>query len=190
MKKTKRFNKKGITLMELLGYIALIGLALMFISNLFIQLLRNYDEINGRGALQDQANRILTVIMTSANTFDADFVRDCANETTPCIAFVKQQEFKMKDGILIQDKIETIRILRISAEGDIYLGDMKLNDEGFKLDLTKSSIEYECHNQSVSGVCANPIITIDLWLYRIHPNDPERKPLTESVQYRNTIIFH
>lgn len=186
MKKIKYFNKKGLSLIELLGYIALIGLALSLLGNIFFQLIRNYDAINGRGAIQNEANNILFVIMNSSNTFTPDYVRYCDDEMQPCIELVKQVDIAIRDGFVEYVNVEQTRILELRESGDLYLGGLKLNGPEFKIDYEKSNISYQCGQEAGIGVCNEPIITIDLWIYRINSKGEAK---TEPIQYFNQITL-
>lgn len=190
--KIKKMNNHGVTLIELLGYTALIGMALALFSNIFFQMTKNYDDINGKGAVVNEANNIIRLIINSSNDFTPDYVRRCEDSNINCIEIINQVDIQINEhGVIEYKNIEDIRTLEI-RDGNLYLFNLKLNNNDFRIysdEEKNSEIRLTCSNDSLInyGICTQPIIELDFYLVRVNKKG---EPVTEPVQFKNRITYH
>jgi Tfp pilus assembly protein PilE len=170
-------NKKGITLMELLAYLALVGIVVTLLTGTFSYALQAYDRINGQGAVVSEANFIMSNLITQTNAVNPAYVKSCGEN---CIELVIDKERKIDPelGIIVEDnvnKIVRIRIDDLNTEddelvGNIYIANMQLNNSSFGVDVAESSISFECYDDDFDNSCQKSVLSIKLAISKINKN--------------------
>lgn len=158
-------QKHGVTLMELLAYITLIGIIGTLLTGTFILGIRTYDRVNGEGALDQEANSISTILYSAVQSFQPQYIRYCdnGNEYSNCVELVIDTVWKIDEttGILVQQEVdEKDKYLRIwinPEDNGLYINSTRINNEGYQVIYHKivngqvdenekdSYISYECN---------------------------------------------
>ncbi|NLC95804.1 MAG: type II secretion system protein [Bacilli bacterium] len=134
-------NKKGVTLMELLAYITLIGIIGTLLTGTFILGIRSYDRVNGQGALDQEANFINSILYSAIQSFQPQYIRYCdrGNEFSNCVELVVDTVWEIDEntGILVQKPVPSEdRYLRIwinPEDNGLYLNNTKINNDGYQV---------------------------------------------------------
>ncbi len=194
-------NKNGITLMELLAYIAIVGIVVTLLTGTMIYAIRSHDEVNGQGALNMEANYIMSNLMTQANAFNPEYVTSCG---TNCIELVidKERIIDYDTGVLKEIPIdERVQIRIDEATKSIYIGNMKLNRDQYAVEVYQKdangnyvldqngeyipNIQFECDSEYVD-ICQTFILKIRLAIYKINDNGEK---ISKTTVYENRFSF-
>lgn len=185
----KKINKRGMTIIELLAYTALIGVVFGLFSGILRQISKSYDDINGQGAIISEANDIMRLIMATSKTFTPDFVSVCEDDAAGllCIEVIQQNEITISEkGLIIYKPLEEQIHKRLEIKDqNIYLDGLQLNKGQFKIDMEKSSITLSCVNADgiYLGYCQQAIIHLDLWIGRVNKDGT----IPKSIQFKSEI---
>src|SRR5690554_1304520 len=98
-------NKKGITLTEVLAYLAIIGIVAILLTSTIIYALRTYDQVKGQGALNTQASNIMTRLLNELNNIEVDYIQRCdINEDNICVDLVNEKKLQINEFGIIEEK--------------------------------------------------------------------------------------
>lgn len=171
-------NQKGVTLTELLAYLAIMGIVAIILSSTLTYAVRTYNHVKGRGALNTEASNIMTKILTELNSLSIDYIEKCDNdEENVCVNLVNEKEWRINElGIIEEYIINEKTTLKIN-NGNIYLNDVKLNNENYYVeayDIKNNekipNISYECNSLVISDRSYDFILNIRLIIYQINKN--------------------
>jgi len=195
-------NKKGITLMELLAYLAIISIVVVLLTSTMTYAIKTYDKVSGQGALNTEANFIMSNLMTQTNAFNPEYIQSCG---VNCVELVVEKEWKidLDTGILVQEAIDKRIKFRIDeTTKSIYIGTMKLNHDDYAVELfevdangnyvfdqfgTKiPNINFDCNDKTYIGICQKFVLKIRLSIYKIN-NDGER--ISKTTVYESRFSF-
>ncbi|ERJ13806.1 pilus assembly FimT family protein [Haloplasma contractile] len=137
--KTLKTNS-GFSLMELLAYIAIVGLVIILLTATFTFVIKTYTDINIKGRVYTEANYIMSSILSATNSFDADYVRTCEDNSYNCIELVKEDELIIdaESGVIKDKKVNETLIIQLKQhEGsdgyDLFINNTKINSDAFLL---------------------------------------------------------
>jgi hypothetical protein len=172
---TTVLNKKGVTMIELVAYTALIGIVVTLFGSLMRYVTISYDRINGQGAVTNEANNIMSLIMTHTNTIKPDYAIDCSEAGDfSCIALVNKDDIQINEYGIIE-YIENTKTNQIYIKDQhLYINQMQITNGKFRIDTidNESTIQIECAESSsdISGACQKPVIFFKLWIVRVRDN--------------------
>lgn len=172
-------------MIELLAYTALIGIVVTLFGGLLRFVFISYDRINGDGAITNEANKIMGLVMSKNDTSRFDYVTECDVKSDQCIKIIHSDEIQLSDeGIIEFIDTEETTIIMIENQ-NIKINDVILNDGNFRL-TDDSTISFECPD-SVSVGCQYPVITLIFSLVRV---DSSGEALIDPVEFRNRFTFY
>jgi hypothetical protein len=206
-------NKKGVTLIELIGYLALVGIIVALFGGLMGYVVQTYDKINGEGALNNEANFIMSQVITKTSRFQPQYARLCTvwdevNEVNVeienCIELVIDKENVFNPLIWTIETVDVDLLYTLKLEGqNLYIDrlkvngpqfalvvDSKLDEAGVKL-YRESEVSYFCPDiiSTVTFTCQKPIIYIKLVIVRVDAEGRiTTKPGDERV-YENRFSY-
>src|SRR5690625_4907093 len=97
-------NNSGLTLIEVLGAIVLVSVVFVLVSGILNQMIHNYDQISGTGAMTSEANDIIRHLMTESHRFTPDVI-DVCDETDTCIELRQTTEIVIREsGIIVYEE--------------------------------------------------------------------------------------
>lgn len=117
-------NKKGITLVELLGAIAISSLAIALIASILTSFLIAINAIYSVGNANTQGMLISAEVLTTINNFAPDDVEVCPVEAGCDIRFIKHSEFQ---GSIIVDVDRKLSISQTIVDGNRILTYIETN---------------------------------------------------------------
>lgn len=178
-----KLSNKGLSLIELLAYISLIGMIVGLTSGLLSNVYKSYDRINGQGAIINEGNSIISTLFNYLNNVEAQYVSYCPDtEIGTCITITHKPKIIVNNGVIeYQDTGETTTI-RI-VDQDLYINQIKINHR-FK--LTSATIEIHPTLDSITGTYQNPIIEMDFKIATVSKNGEVRR---ESKLYTNRFVI-
>jgi Tfp pilus assembly protein FimT len=182
-------NKRGVTLIELLAYTALIGVVVSLFGGLMRNVALSYDRINGQGAIMNQANNIMNHIVTKTNAIELEYAAECPLEEAPektCIILAPKDTITISDSGIIEYVSNTEVTKIYFKDNNIYINQVKLNNHNFGIDPKKSKIEFLCPENAISGGCQRPIIQIELAIGRIN----QKGELVDPIIYNNRFTIN
>ncbi len=177
-------NKKGVTLFELLAYLALVGIVVVLLTGTMSVAVRSYDAVNGQGALNTEAVNIMSLLMTEANAFNPEYATSCGvdvagNPILNCVELVKDtiRQINYDTGIMeeVPSNIPPVQI-KIDENNNIFIGNMQLNDKNYKVELfsyenvNTPNISFDCSDINKTNACQKFVLNIRLAIYRINSN--------------------
>jgi hypothetical protein len=185
-------NKKGITMIELVAYTALIGIVVTLFGSLLRYVTISYDRINGQGAITNEANNIMSLIMTHTNTLKPDYAFDCSESgVNSCVALVNKDDITINEYGIIE-YVENTKTNQIYIKDQqLYINQMQITNDKFRIDTIdhESTIQIECAESSsdISGACQKPVISFNLWIVRVRNNGDYA---SEPKEYISRISFN
>lgn len=90
--KAKIFDKRGVTLIELLVTVAISAIFLPVIYSAFITGYKLYEKINIEGQLRDDADYVTSMILNTFYSTPFDVVDSCGSSTKNCIDIKETKE--------------------------------------------------------------------------------------------------
>ncbi len=169
-------NNKGVTLTELLAYIAIIGVVVTLLTGTLTFAIRTHDQINGQGALDSEASVIMSTLMNLVNNFDAEFVQTCEDEDNKvCLDLVNEKEWIINEYGLMEEVIIDKHLVLKITEGKIYVNNMQLNNDDYYVEGTINPDESD-----------HFIIKIRLAIYRINKNGDK---ISKTTVYESHITY-
>ena len=166
-------NKQGITLMELLAYLTLVGIVTVLLTGTMSYAVKSYDLVNGQGAIYTEANYMMSNLITQANAFNPDYIKSCG---TNCIELVLEKE-KVIDpdlGLIVEVPVNKSIQIKIE-ENNLYIGNMKLNNNDYGVlsnseNLENSEISYACYDvdREFNTICQKFVLSFKLSIVRVN----------------------
>jgi type II secretory pathway pseudopilin PulG len=186
-------NKKGITLTELLAYLAIIGVVAALLTGTLVFAIRTYDRVQGQGALDNEASNIMSNILNTLNNTSADYITYCPQNDSgnyACVDLVNETEWTIDSelGIIVEENVDEHTIIKIE-NGIIYLNQQPLNNSNYyveALDIDLPNLQYECRDVSSGNVCYHFVLKIRLSIYRINENGEK---ISKTAVYENRFSF-
>ncbi|QVK19179.1 hypothetical protein KHQ81_05625 [Mycoplasmatota bacterium] len=192
--------------MELLAYLAIISIVVVLLTGTMTFAIRSYDKVSGQGALNSQANFIMSNLMTQANAFNPEYIESCS-DVKNCFDLVVEKEWKIDfdTGLLVEQPVDKrIRIRIDENTKSIYIGDMKLNSDNYAVEFFEIDangdyvldahgdkipydyINFDCNDPNYIGICQKFVLKIRLAIYKINA---EGKKVSKTIVYENRFSF-
>jgi hypothetical protein len=111
-------HKKGVTLVELIGAIAIGGIAMGLIATIFISFVASLNAIYARGSANSQGILLTTTVLTKLNQFEPTGVT-----------------LNMQEDTLIFSRELDVFIIRKIQDGDHYLLEIEENFQATEFQL-------------------------------------------------------
>ncbi|HEY8365180.1 MAG TPA: prepilin-type N-terminal cleavage/methylation domain-containing protein [Haloplasmataceae bacterium] len=188
-------NKQGITLMEVIAYIAIIGIVVTLLTNTMILAIKSHDNVKGQGALDTEASIIMSSLINRINSFSPEYIISCLNDdVTYCVELVDKKEWIIdEDGLLKEENVDKRLRIVIDRNNNLYinnyqhnvlLNSLKLNSDNFYVDSLRSQIYYECNIENPE-YCQQFTLVVKLSLYKENANGKQSK----HSEYLNRLSF-
>lgn len=183
-------NNQGITLTELLSYLAIIGIVAILLTTTLIYALRTYDQVKGQGALNNEASNIMTKLLHELNKINVDYIERCdEGEDYVCVVLVNETEKQINDlGIIEEVLVNEQTIIKIET-GNIYVNNTKLNNDNYYVKAFEikngskiPNITYEDNAEKSYDF----ILKIRLEIYEINKKGEK---ISRSTVYENRFSF-
>ncbi|KAA0549229.1 prepilin-type N-terminal cleavage/methylation domain-containing protein [Bacillus sp. BGMRC 2118] len=176
MKQIKKLfrDEKGVTLVELLAALAISTLVMTTIYGVYLTGVKAYKVIGVEGQIRDEADYVVSRIMSSIYDLSPDTIKPCPGEVN-CFELINDNRLVVSknDNQLVEevekDELDiTVTKLRL-AQNQILLNDEVLNKTNILLAEETSSITFKCTNEeamlgSNEKRCVNGIFDIQLTL--------------------------
>lgn len=171
-------NKKGLTLTELLAYLAIMGIVAIILASTLSYAIRTYNHVKGKGALNTEASNIMTKLLTELNSLSIDYIEKCDdNDENVCVNLVNEKEWRINELGIIEDYIVNEKITLKINDGNIYLNNTKLNSDNYYVEAFEiknnekiPNISYESNSLVSSDRSYDFILNIRLVIYQINKN--------------------
>ena len=187
-------NKKGITLTEVLAYLAIIGIVAILLTSTIIYALRTYDQVKGQGALNTQASNIMTRLLNELNNIEVDYIQRCdINEDNICVDLVNEKKLQINEFGIIEEKPIDEHTFIIIDSGNIYINNLRLNDENYFVESFTMkngeyypNINYEYNGLDLEEKSYEFILKIRLVIYQVNKNGEK---ISHPTIYENRFSY-
>lgn len=125
-------NKKGVTLVELLGAIALFSMVLGLIASITFMILTQSNRVTQHSLANSKAILIKETLQTKLDQLSINETESCASAN--CYVFISNFEYLVEEGEIIKETFLEPKTLRIEINSTrLLINEVVFNTDSFTL---------------------------------------------------------